>query len=282
MKPSEEPAERLQKVLAAAGLGSRREIESWISEGRITINGRTAKLGDRIRGVDRISVDGRPVKALARGTETRHRVILYHKPEGELTTRKDPEGRPTVFEALPPLRGSRWVSVGRLDTNTSGLLIFTNDGALANKLMHPSSQIEREYAVRVLGKVTDEQLTMLKKGVRLEDGMAKFDDITEAGGEGANHWYHVILREGRNREVRRLWEAVGLTVSRLIRVRFGTLALPRNLPRGAWRDATEEEIGGLSSAAGITATASASKPKSKSRSRSKLSLPKVRRTPRKH
>ena len=286
MKPSEEPAERLQKVLAAAGLGSRREIETWISEGRITINGRTAKLGDRIRGVDRISVDGRPVKALARGTETRHRVILYHKPEGELTTRKDTEGRPTVFEALPPLRGSRWVSVGRLDTNTSGLLIFTNDGGLANKLMHPSSQIEREYAVRVLGKVTDEQLTMLKKGVRLEDGMGKFDDIREAGGEGANHWYHVILREGRNREVRRLWEAVGLTVSRLIRVRFGTLALPRNLPRGAWRDATEEEISGLSSAAGMTATASASKPKSKSklksRSRGKLSLPKVRRTPRKH
>ena len=284
MKPSEEPAERLQKVLAAAGLGSRREIETWISEGRITINGRTAKLGDRIRGVDRISVDGRPVKALARGTETRHRVILYHKPEGELTTRKDTEGRPTVFEALPPLRGSRWVSVGRLDTNTSGLLIFTNDGGLANKLMHPSSQIEREYAVRVLGKVTDEQLTMLKKGVRLEDGMGKFDEITEAGGEGANHWYHVILREGRNREVRRLWEAVGLTVSRLIRVRFGTLALPRNLPRGAWRDATEEEISGLSSAAGMTATASVSKPKSKlkSRSRGKLSLPKVRRTPRKH
>lgn len=282
MKPSEEPAERLQKVLAAAGLGSRREIETWISEGRITINGRTAKLGDRIRGVDRISVDGRPVKALARGAETRHRVILYHKPEGELTTRKDPEGRPTVFEALPPLRGSRWVSVGRLDTNTSGLLIFTNDGALANKLMHPSSQIEREYAVRVLGKVTDEQLTMLKKGVRLEDGMGKFDDISEAGGEGANHWYHVILREGRNREVRRLWEAVGLTVSRLIRVRFGSLALPRNLPRGAWRDATEEEISGLAAAAGIAPSASASKPKSKSRSRGKLSLSKPRRTPRKH
>jgi len=282
MKPSEEPAERLQKVLAAAGLGSRREIETWISEGRITINGRTAKLGDRIRGVDRISVDGRPVKALARGTETRHRIILYHKPEGELTTRKDPEGRPTVFEALPPLRGSRWVSVGRLDTNTSGLLIFTNDGALANKLMHPSSQIEREYAVRVLGKVTDEQLAMLKKGVRLEDGMAKFDDISEAGGEGANHWYHVILREGRNREVRRLWEAVGLTVSRLIRVRFGSLSLPRNLPRGAWRDATEEEISGLATAAGMTAAASASKSTSKSRSRGKLSLPKARRTPRKH
>ena len=278
MKPSEEPAERLQKVLAAAGLGSRREIESWISEGRVTINGRTAKLGDRIRGVDRISVDGRPVKALERGSETQQRVILYHKPEGELTTRKDPEGRPTVFEALPRLRGSRWVSVGRLDTNTSGLLIFTNDGALANKLMHPSSQIEREYAVRVLGKVTEEQLAALSRGVRLEDGMAKFDDIREAGGEGANHWYHVILREGRNREVRRLWEAVGVTVSRLIRVRFGELSLPRNLPRGAWRDATQEEIAGLSAAAGLPVAAV--KPKAKSRSRSKLSLPKVRRTPR--
>ncbi|HEV2110904.1 MAG TPA: 23S rRNA pseudouridine(2605) synthase RluB [Gammaproteobacteria bacterium] len=249
MKPSEEPAERLQKVLAAAGLGSRREIETWISEGRITINGRPAKLGDRIRGVDRINVDGKPVKALERGSETRRRVILYHKPEGELTTRKDPEGRPTVFEALPRLRGSRWVSVGRLDTNTSGLLIFTNDGALANKLMHPSSEIEREYAVRVLGKVTDEQLALLKRGVKLEDGMAAFDDIQEAGGEGANHWYHVILREGRNREVRRLWEAVGVTVSRLIRVRFGALSLPRDLPRGTWRDATEEEMNGLLGAA---------------------------------
>lgn len=278
MKPSEEPAERLQKVLAAAGLGSRREIETWISEGRVTINGRTAKLGDRIRGVDRIGIDGKPVKALERGSETQRRVILYHKPEGELTTRKDPEGRPTVFEALPRLRGSRWVSVGRLDTNTSGLLIFTNDGALANKLMHPSSQIEREYAVRVLGKVTDEQIAALSRGVRLEDGMAKFDEIREAGGEGANHWYHVILKEGRNREVRRLWDAVGVTVSRLIRVRFGELNLPRNLPRGAWRDATEEEIAGLSTAAGLPVAAA--RPKAKSRSRSKLSLPKPRRTPR--
>lgn len=278
MKPSEEPAERLQKVLAAAGLGSRREIETWISEGRITINGRTAKLGDRIRGVDRVSLDGRPVKALERGSETRRRVILYHKPEGELTTRNDPEGRPTVFEALPRLRGSRWVSVGRLDTNTSGLLIFTNDGALANKLMHPSSELEREYAVRVLGKVTEDQLAQLQRGIRLEDGMAKFDAIAEAGGEGANHWYNVTLKEGRNREVRRLWEAVGVTVSRLIRIRFGSLSLPRNLPRGAWRDATEEEMTGLSTDAGMAVTPS----KSKAKSRSKLKLPKPRRTPRKH
>jgi len=276
MKPSEEPAERLQKVLAAAGLGSRREIEAWISEGRITINGRPAKLGDRIRGVDRISVDGKPVKALERASETRRRVILYHKPEGELTTRKDPEGRPTVFEALPRLRGSRWVSVGRLDTNTSGLLIFTNDGALANKLMHPSSEIEREYAVRVLGKVTDEQLALLKRGVKLEDGMAAFDDIQEAGGEGANHWYHVILREGRNREVRRLWEAVGVTVSRLIRVRFGALSLPRDLPRGTWRDATEEEVNGLLVAARMPLAAAKPRPGP----RKKLTLAKPKRNPR--
>jgi len=237
--------ERLQKVLAAAGLGSRREIEGWISQGRVTVNGKPAKLGDRVQPSDRVSVDGKAVRGLEHAADTRRRVILYHKPEGELTTRKDPEGRPTVFEALPRLRGSRWVSVGRLDTNTSGLLIFTNDGALANKLMHPSAEVEREYAVRVLGKVSDDQLLALKRGVSLEDGLAKFDDIREAGGEGANHWYHVTLKEGRNREVRRLWDAVGLTVSRLIRVRYGSLSLPRNLPRGAWRDATEEETSAL-------------------------------------
>src|SRR6185312_10376493 len=160
----DQAGERLQKVLAAAGLGSRREIEGWIASGRVTVNGKPAKLGDRVQPDDRVSVDGRLVKGLERSADTRRRVILYHKPEGELTTRKDPEGRPTVFEALPRLRGSRWVSVGRLDTNTSGLLIFTNDGALANKLMHPSAEVEREYAVRVLGKVSDEQVAALKKG----------------------------------------------------------------------------------------------------------------------
>ena len=278
MNAADDSAERIQKVIAAAGLGSRREIETWIAAGRVTINGRPAKLGDRIRESDRVSVDGRPVKALERVGETRHRVILYHKPEGELTTRKDPEGRPTVFEALPRLRGSRWVSVGRLDTNTSGLLIFTNDGALANKLMHPSSEIEREYAVRVLGKVTDEQLALLQRGVKLEDGMAKFDDIREAGGEGANHWYHVVLREGRNREVRRLWEAIGLTVSRLIRVRFGDLALPRDLPRGSWRDATEEESRALFAAAHMPVAPS----KPRTGPRKKLSLSKPRRNARHH
>lgn len=269
--------ERLQKVLAAAGLGSRREIEGWIAQGRVTVNGKPAKLGDRVEPTDRVSVDGKPVRGLEHAADTRRRVILYHKPEGELTTRKDPEGRPTVFEALPRLRGSRWVSVGRLDTNTSGLLIFTNDGALANKLMHPSAEVEREYAVRVLGKVTDEQLLALKRGVSLEDGMAKFDDIVEAGGEGANHWYHVILREGRNREVRRLWDAVGLTVSRLIRVRYGSLSLPRNLPRGAWRDATEEETGALLATAKMPVV---TKKPARPGPRKRLTLSKPRRSPR--
>ena len=267
--------ERLQKVLAAAGLGSRREIEGWIAQGRVTVNGKPAKLGDRIQPSDRVSVDGRAVRGLEHSVDTRRRVILYHKPEGELTTRKDPEGRPTVFEALPRLRGSRWVSVGRLDTNTSGLLIFTNDGALANKLMHPSAEVEREYAVRVLGKVSDEQLLALRRGVSLEDGLAKFDDIVEAGGEGANHWYHVILKEGRNREVRRLWDAVGLTVSRLIRVRYGSLSLPRNLPRGAWRDATEEEVAALLATAKMPAAA---KKPARSAPRRKLTLSKPRRS----
>ena len=275
-KPPEQSGERLQKVLATVGLGSRREIEGWISAGRVTVNGRPAKLGDRVGPEDRVSVDGRPVKGLERSADMRRRVILYHKPEGELTTRKDPEGRPTVFEALPRLRGSRWVSVGRLDTNTSGLLIFTNDGALANKLMHPSTQMEREYAVRVLGQVTEEQLAALKKGVRLEDGMAAFDEITAAGGEGANRWYHVTLREGRNREVRRLWEAVGLSVSRLIRIRYGSLSLPRELPRGGWRDATDEEVAALVEGAGMPA---GRKPASRT-SRKTLSLSKPKRTPR--
>ena len=269
--------ERLQKVLAAAGLGSRREIEGWIAQGRVTVNGKPAKLGDRVEPTDRVSVDGKPVRGLEHAADTRRRVILYHKPEGELTTRKDPEGRPTVFEALPRLRGSRWVSVGRLDTNTSGLLIFTNDGALANKLMHPSAEVEREYAVRVLGKVTDEQLLALKRGVSLEDGMARFDDIVEAGGEGANHWYHVILREGRNREVRRLWDAVGLTVSRLIRVRYGSLSLPRNLPRGAWRDATEEETGALLATAKMPVV---TRKPARPGPRKRLTLSKPRRSPR--
>jgi 23S rRNA pseudouridine2605 synthase len=245
-------SERIQKALAAAGLGSRREIEGWITAGRISVNGKPAKLGDRITPEDRVALDKRVIRTLEhRDPETR-RVILYHKPEGELTTRKDPQGRPTVFESLPRVRGARWVSVGRLDTNTSGLLLFTTDGELANKLMHPSTEVEREYAVRVLGKISDEQLAALTTGVQLDDGPAKFDLIHEAGGEGANHWYHVTLREGRNREVRRLWEAVRVTVSRLIRIRYGAIVLPRNIPRGGWRDATEAELKVLLDVAGMT------------------------------
>ncbi len=250
-------AERIQKVLAAAGFGSRREIEGWISTGRVSVNGRVARLGERIGAGDRVALDQRPLR-LERAAAERQRVILYHKPEGELTTRKDPEGRPTVFEALPRLRRSRWISIGRLDFNTSGLLLFTNDGGLANRLMHPSREIEREYAVRVLGTITQQQLSALTSGVRLDDGVAKFDAIRDAGGEGANHWYHVLLREGRKCEVRRLWEAVGVTVSRLIRIRYGAVALPRRLPRGAWREATEDEVQALRALAGNTPAAAAS------------------------
>lgn len=243
-------------MLASAGFGSRREIEGWIVAGRLTVNRQPAKLGDRIAAVDRVALDGRLLK-LERAAPERRRVLLYHKPEGELTTRRDPQGRPTVFEALPRLRRGRWVTIGRLDFNTSGLLIFTNDGELANRLMHPSHEIEREYAVRVLGKISDTQLAALTRGVRLDDGMARFDAVTEAGGEGANHWYHVTLREGRNREVRRLWEAVGVTVSRLIRVRYGSIAMTRDLLRGAWREATKEEQEALVELAGTKSSGAA-------------------------
>lgn len=237
-------------MLAAAGFGSRREIEGWIVAGRLRVNGHTARLGDRILRMDRVALDGRLLK-LERAIPAKRQVILYHKPEGELTTRNDPEGRPTVFEALPRLRRGRWISIGRLDFNTSGLLLFTNDGELANRLMHPAQEIEREYAVRVLGKISDAQLNALTQGLRLEDGMAKFDALRDAGGEGANHWYHVTLKEGRNREVRRLWEAAGVTVSRLIRIRYGAISLPRNLPRADWREATVEELRALLELAGV-------------------------------
>ena len=228
--PSIPAGEKLQKVLARAGLGSRRQIEHWIEEGRVTVDGVAVTLGARVIPGQSIRVDGRNVPTHA--FQPKPRVLIYHKPEGEVCTRSDPQGRPTVFEKLPALRGARWIVVGRLDYNTSGLLLFTTDGELANRLMHPSHEIEREYAVRVLGKVSDEMLARLKDGVMLEDGPGRFDSVVAAGGAGANRWYHVVLKEGRNREVRRLWEAVGVKVSRLIRVRFGPVQLPPHFHAG--------------------------------------------------
>jgi 23S rRNA pseudouridine2605 synthase len=237
-------SEKIQKVLANAGLGSRRQIEAWIGEGRVQVNGRTATTGDRMTYHDKVCVDGREIK-LIKSKNQKSRVLLYHKPEGVMCTRHDPEGRPTIFESLPIIRNSRWICVGRLDFNTSGLLLITNDGELANRLMHPSSEIEREYAVRIRGEVTGDTLEKLQKGIKLEDGMARFEQIVDAGGNGSNHWFHVIVREGRNRLVRRLWEALGFSVSRLIRIRFGPVYLPAGLKRGRQVELTDEEVGEL-------------------------------------
>lgn len=246
--PVAQPAERIQKWLAGAGLGSRRAIESWISEGRIRVNGTIATLGQRLTGREQVTLDGRPIALKAPAAP---RVLLYHKPEGEVTTRHDPEGRPTVFQGLPRLKGARWIAVGRLDVNTSGLLIFTTDGALANRLMHPSQQIQRSYAVRVLGEVSDAVLGRLQQGVQLEDGPAAFTSLTDEGGDGANHWYRVTLAEGRNREVRRLWESQGVMVSRLIRVGYGPIALPPGLRRGQSVELNADQFAPLYQAAGL-------------------------------
>ncbi len=235
-------AERLQKVLANAGLASRREIEKWIEAGRIKVNGKIAILGTRVSERDKIFIDDKAV--YLNDLTVNHQTIAYHKPTGQICSRSDPEGRDTVFSHLPKLKNQRWISVGRLDINTSGLLLFTTDGELANKLMHPSSEIDREYAVRVLGKVDDDMIKKLTKGVKLNDGFAKFKSVREAGGEGANHWYHVILTEGKNREVRRLWEAIGVKVSRLIRIRFGEVKLNRGLQAGNSEEITFDIITG--------------------------------------
>ena len=242
--------EKLQKVLARAGYGSRRAMEEWITAGRVSVNGRVAALGERASETDTIRVDGKPLRTpQKRGA--RRRVIVYHKPPGEVCTRRDPEGRPTIFERLPPLANGRWVAVGRLDVNTSGLLLLTTDGELANRLMHPRSGIEREYAVRVLGQADEPALKQLREGVELEDGTARFDMISDAGGHGANHWYHVTLREGKNREVRRLWAALGLTVSRLHRVRYGPIALHRGLRAGRWDELDAANINRLLELVGL-------------------------------
>ena len=226
-------SEKIQKVLARVGLGSRRAMEEWIEEGRISVNGSIATLGDRIEEGDELRVDGRIVE-FSTEEESIRRVILYYKPEGEVCTRTDPAGCPTVFDSLPKLKDQRWVAIGRLDINSQGLLLFTTDGDLANRMMHPSSNIEREYAVRVRGEVTEDSLKALREGVMLEDGKASFDEIKDIGGEGSNHWYHVVIREGRKREVRRMWETQNVQVSRLIRVRYGVVELPRSLKASQW------------------------------------------------
>ena len=234
---TEGQSEKLQKVLARAGHGSRREVEAMIQAGRVSVDGKISTLGDRVEvtGGTKIRLDGH-VLSVMESQDTVCRVLAYYKPEGELCTRSDPEGRPTVFDRLPKMRGSRWIAVGRLDVNTSGLLLFTTDGELANRLMHPSREVEREYAVRVFGQIDDEKIKQLSRGVQLEDGPAAFRSIKFQGGEGLNQWYNVTLTEGRNREVRRLWEAVGVQVSRLIRVRYGDLNLPKGLPRGGYKE----------------------------------------------
>lgn len=242
--------EKLQKVLARAGFGSRRTMESWISSGRVKVNGIIASLGDRVSASDKILVDGKKLVANT-AVEVPQRVLLYNKPLGEICTRNDPEGRKTVFDKLPELHHARWVAVGRLDINTSGLLLFTTDGELANALMHPSAQIEREYAVRVLGEVTPEMIETMHKGVQLEDGLASFTDIQYFAGEGSNHWYHVVILEGRNREVRRLWESQGVKVSRLKRVRFGNIFIPSQITVGRFCELGGKEIKDLYRTAGL-------------------------------
>ena len=241
---------RIQKFLANAGYGSRREIERWIDAGRITVNGRLAAPGEPVNSEDAICIDGQAVSTrLAQTQEAK--TLIYHKPEGEVCSRRDEEGRPTIFKHMPRLRSGRWINVGRLDINTSGLLIMTTDGELAHRLMHPSHGIEREYAVRVFGYPSEDTLKQLTRGVELEDGKAKFDRISEAAGSGANKWFHVILKEGRNREVRRLWEAVDCTVTRLMRVRFGNISLPKSIRPGRWEYLTDVQLKSLYESVGL-------------------------------
>ena len=234
---------KLHKALADAGFGSRRELEEWILAGRVSVNGEPAHVGQRVGPNDRIRVNGKLVQL--KFQQRLPRVLVYHKPEGEIVSRDDPAGRPSVFGKLPRLKNGRWISIGRLDFNSCGLLLFTNDGNLANRMMHPRYEIEREYAVRVLGEAAPDMIERLRQGVDLEDGLASFSHISEAGGEGANHWYRVALAEGRNREVRRMFEAVGLTVSRLMRVRYGPVHLSPRLKRGQCRDLDPGEVQAL-------------------------------------
>ncbi len=275
-------SEKLQKVLARAGKGSRREVEKFIEAGRVSVDGKVARLGDRVELNQQIRLDGHTVK-LEDEKSRICRVLVYHKPEGELCTRKDPQGRRTVFDRLPPLENDRWIAIGRLDINTSGLLLFTNDGELANRLMHPSYEVEREYAVRVFGDVTTQTLKTLTDGVELDDGLAKFLKIVPHGGEGINKWFNVTLMEGRNREVRRLWQSQDVEVSRLIRVRYGDLHLNKRLPQGGWEELPLKELNYLRKTVGLgreTETKLSVMPEKRKDRRAKIN--KIRKAVKKH
>lgn len=241
--------QKLQKVLADAGLGSRREMEQWIAAGRISVNGQVATLGTRVGPDDAVLVDRRPLRQA--GGPVFPRVLIYHKPEGEIVSRDDPGERKTVFENLPRAKGGRWIAIGRLDYNTEGLLVFTTSGELANRLMHPGFSVEREYAVRLMGELAQEQMDRLTNGIELEDGPAHFDRIAEEGGDNSNRWYRVVIREGRNREIRRMFSTVGLMVSRLIRVRFGMINLPSRLRRGQMQELDVKQVAALMQWAGL-------------------------------
>lgn len=247
-------SEKLQKVLANLGNGSRREIEAMIAAGQISVDGKIATLGDRvdINTNPKIRINGHLVQLRSKEKEI-CRVLAYYKPEGEICSRNDPQGRATVFERLPRLKNARWVNIGRLDINTSGLLLFTTDGELANRLMHPRHEIEREYAVRVFGNVTDQQISQLRKGIQLEDGPASFKSIKAQGGDGLNQWFNVVITEGRNREVRRMWEAIDVQVSRLLRIRYGNITLPKGLSRGTWMELSLDSVNYLREIVGLPA-----------------------------
>jgi len=249
-QPESAGPERIQKLLARTGVGSRREVESWMTAGRLLVNGEVPEPGQKATSADRFELDGK-VLDLSSADEVVRRVLIYNKPEGEVTSRKDPEGRPTVFDRLPRLKDQRWIAIGRLDINTTGLVMFTTDGELANRLMHPSNEIDREYAVRVFGEVDDAMIQRLLDGVLLEDGKASFSDISPAGGKGINQWFHVTLLEGRNREVRRLWESQGVRVSRLKRVRYGPVFLPSRLTLGKWEELDQKAVDTISRTVGL-------------------------------
>jgi 23S rRNA pseudouridine2605 synthase len=246
---ADDDAPKLHKVLAEAGLGSRRDMEELIVAGRVSVNGEPAHIGQRILPTDQVRINGKPLQR--RVSKKPPRVLVYHKPAGEIVSTSDPDGRPSVFDRLPTMKNGKWLAVGRLDFNTEGLLLFTTSGDIANRLMHPRYGIDREYAVRTLGDLEEGMRQKLLAGVELDDGLAQFSKIADGGGEGVNKWYRVTIGEGRNREVRRMFEAIGLTVSRLIRTRYGSMTLPRGLKRGRWEELEENDVRSLMTMIGM-------------------------------